>query len=417
MNSYKQCLIFLLVLLGSKGNLIAISDYTLVFTFILATIGVKHINQRIPSSILYILIGYIALTSFYYINFGWINYWSSLRFIIRVFTGIFSVLILREELFSRFEKLIILCAKISLVFFAFQLISYSGLKFLVGLPENTIPGLDYRGSWYVNNLFFTLNDNAQFRNSGIAWEPKGFANLLVIAIVINLLRHRFSLNKGLYILFLAAISTFSTTAFIILFSLIPAIFIVNFRSEYKGIFLALSLIFGAIIFNLELVGDKIFKEVEEREAHFVYLEMETDQKAISLGRFGSMQMALMDLPKNPLFGIGMQDKYRTDSEFTHLVYVNGIADFLSRFGIVGIAFLLFCYYKSSKRYFETMRVKGSIYFFIAMMIIFFASAIIINPLYFAFQFYFLIPVYKPITRKRFNLNHIDQIKQTRNNAP
>jgi hypothetical protein len=279
----------------------------------------------------------------------------------------------------------------------------------VGLPENTIPGLDYRGSWYVNNLIFTLNDNAQFRNSGIAWEPKGFANLLVIAIVINLLRHRFTLNKGLSILFLAAISTFSTTAFIILFSLVPAIFIVNFRSEYKGIFLALSLIFGAIIFNLELVGDKIFKEVEEREAHFVYLEMETDQKAISLGRFGSMQMALMDLPKNPVFGIGMQDKYRTDSEFTHLVYVNGIADFLSRFGIAGMAFLFFCYYKSSKRYFEGMRVKGSIYFFLAMMIIFFASAIIINPLYFAFQFYFLIPAYKPLERKRINLKHLDQL--------
>ena len=417
MNRYKQCLIFLLVLIGSKGNLIAISDYTLVFTFIFSVLGIQLSNQRVPSSILFILLGYIALSTFYYINFGWINYWSSLRFIIRVFTGIFSVLILREELFSRFERLLILCAKISLVFFAFQLVSYSGLKFLVGLPENMIPGLDYRGDWYVNNLLFTLNDNAQFRNSGIAWEPKGFANLLVIAIVINLLRNRFSLNKGLYILFLAAISTFSTTAFIILFSLIPAIFIVNFRNEYKGIFLAMSLIFGALIFNLELVGDKIFKEVEEREAHFVYLEMETDQKAISLGRFGSMQMALMDLPKNPIFGIGMQDKYRTDSEFTHLVYVNGIADFLSRFGIVGLAFLLFCYYKSSKRYFETMRVKGSIYFFLAIMIIFFASAIIINPLYFAFQFYFLIPAYNPIARKRFNLNHIDQIKQTRNNAP
>jgi hypothetical protein len=416
MNRYKQGLIFLLVLLGSKGNLIAISDYTLVFTFIYAAIGFQQTNQRIPSSVFYILIGYIALTSFYYINFGWINYWSSLRFIIRVFTGIFSVLILREELFSRFEKLIILCAKISIFFFAFQLISYSGLKFLVGLPENTIPGLDYRGSWYVNNLLFTLNDNAQFRNSGIAWEPKGFANLLVIAIVINLLRHRFSLNKGLYILFLATISTFSTTAFIILFSLIPAIFIVNFRSEYKGIFLALSLIFGAIIFNLELVGDKIFKEVEEREAHFVYLEMETDQKAISLGRFGSMQMALMDLPKNPVFGIGMQDKYRTDSEFTHLVYVNGIADFLSRFGIAGIVFMFFCYYKSAKRYFERMRVKGSIYFFLAMMIIFFASAIIINPLYFAFQFYFLIPTYKPIVRKRFNFSHIDHFKQIKRNS-
>jgi hypothetical protein len=168
-----------------------------------------------------------------------------------VFTGIFAVLILREELFTRFEKLIILCSKISLVFFAVQLLSYNGLKWFVGLPETSIPGLDYRGSWYVNNFLFTLNDNAEFRNSGIAWEPKGFANLLVIAIVINLVRNRFTFNKGFYILFVAAITTFSTTACIILFSLIPAIFISNFRTEYKGLFLTLSLILGAFIFNLD----------------------------------------------------------------------------------------------------------------------------------------------------------------------
>jgi hypothetical protein len=64
------------------------------------------------------------------------------------------------------------------------------------------------------------------------------------------------------------------------------------------------------------------------------LDVYTDKDNVTLGRFGSMQLALLDFAKNPILCIGMQDKFRTDSEFTHLVYVNGIADFLSRFGLL-----------------------------------------------------------------------------------
>jgi hypothetical protein len=100
---------------------------------------------------------------------------------------------------------------------------------------------------------------------------------------------------------------------------------------------------------------------------------------------------MMDLPKNPLTGVGMQDKFRTEGEHTHLVYVNGLADFLSRFGILGLAFLAYCYGRSCHAFFRGTETRGWIFFFLMLAIIFFASAIIINPVFFALQFYFLLP--------------------------
>jgi hypothetical protein len=59
-----------------------------------------------------------------------------------------------------------------------------------------------------------------------------------------------------------------------------------------------------------------------------------------------------------------------------------------------------------------MKIKGAVFFFLTMLIIFFASAIIINPLYFAFQFFFLIPREKSsLQRKPIQLKHITQFRR------
>ncbi|MBX7181393.1 MAG: hypothetical protein K1X82_04715 [Bacteroidia bacterium] len=389
MNKHKRNIALLLIFIGAKGNIIAISDGLLLFTFFYTVFYIRFFKVPIPKSALYLLYGYIVLTILYMVKFNWVNYYSTIRFAMKMYTGFFGILILKEHLFYLFEKCLVTLSKVSLFFFPIQLIAYPYLKQFIGIFETLIPPLDYRGNWYVNNFIFTMNDNAMYRNSGFAWEPKGFANLLILAIFINLLRTGFTRNRNLTILFITILTTQSTTAIVTIFSMIPAFFLYNLKSQTKMLYFIISIFVGIGMFNLDIVGNKIINEFNNSGEHLKYMDVDTDMDKVTLGRFGSMQLALMDFAKNPILGIGMQDKFRTDSEFTHLVYVNGIADFLSRFGLVGMIFLAYTYYQSTKKITQYYNKKGFIFLFLSFLFIFFASAIIINPLYFAFEFYFL----------------------------
>ena len=101
-------------------------------------------------------------------------------------------------------------AYISLPFFVLQLFDYQLAKVFVGLIENNLTFLNYRSDWYANNIIFTINDNAMFRNSGFAWEPKGFANLLVLGTIINLLINQFKFNRSIIVLTVALLTTLSS---------------------------------------------------------------------------------------------------------------------------------------------------------------------------------------------------------------
>jgi hypothetical protein len=299
------------------------------------------------------------------------------------------IILLNKSFFIYLEKIIVVLALISLPFYTIQLINYEFLKSFVGLVENNLSFLDYRSDWYVNNLFFTLNDNALFRNSGFTWEPKGFANLLAIAALLNLIIHKFKFNKSLFIIFIALLTTLSTAGFVIFFIFIP-LFIYQQRNRLNILKLFFIVIVALPIFSLEFMSDKIINEAYSRDNNLKYIVAKTDQETVSLGRFGSMALAFLDFPANPITGIGMQDIERTQGLHTRLVWVNGLADFLSRFGLLGITFLLYTYLLSIKLILKNFGIsKGHYTVMLIFLSIFFASAVIIQPLFFAFQFYFL----------------------------
>ncbi len=383
-------LVLLLIFIGAKGNLIALADITLVLALLWTTYLIRASKTKIPVGFYYFTALYIVLTLCYFFKFGWVNIWSSSRLFIKITYGVFTLLLVRDKIFYYYERIIVLFSAISLPLFLLQIVAFPYLKWFVGLIENNIPALNYRENWYVNNFIFTLNENALLRNSGMAWEPKGFANMVLIAIVFNLLRTKFVLDKRFYILVITLLTTFSTTGIFILVFLVPFIFVNNYRASYRPLLVIVFAFVGLGVYSSGVVSDKITREIDEREKHLVYLDAETNQQSITLGRFGSFVLAFRDLPKNPLIGIGMQDSERTDGTNTHLVYVSGLADFLSRFGIIGILFLVITYYWSSKAMFEKFKVEGAVIMTFIFMSIFFASAIIISPLFFCFQFYYLI---------------------------
>lgn len=397
-------LVLLLVFISAKGSVVALSDVTLVGA-LLSSIHV-FIKRRlsIDRTFIFVVIGYICLTGLYLWQFGWINITSSTRVLVKLSLGYFVVKSVQEDLFLLFERIVVKLALISLPLYVFQLISFSTLKQLVGWFEQLFPALNYRGDWYVNSFIFTLNENGMFRNSGFAWEPKGFATFLVFAILINLLRNQFRSNKALLILLLALTTTLSTVGF---FVIVTCVFFIYFRNQQTNISKLLIPLYvvGSIgVFSLDFMYDKIENEVDNRTSHLKYVDVETDANSITLGRFGSMQLALLEFPKHPLIGIGMQDSERIQGKHTYLVWVNGLADWLSRFGLVGMLFLVISYSLSSKWLFYYFNARGSIVWVIACLFLFFASAVIINPFFMAFQCYgFTKGSFK---RVAINYNHI-----------
>ncbi|MDA7803876.1 O-antigen ligase family protein [Crocinitomix sp.] len=386
-NTVDKLLVLLMIFIGSKGNLIALSDVTLVFTLLFSFYHFQKRGKKYTRQFALFSGAYLIISIIFLLKFDWINISSSIRLFIKLLVGYQVISTIGLAFLIHYERYIYVFAAISLPFFAIQLISYEGLKLIIGFFENAIPGLDYRGDWYVNSFFFTLNDNAEFRNSGMAWEPKGFANMIDLAIIFNLMRNKFKINKRLIILTLALITTFSTLGYLVLCIVIPVLYVINIKSRQKKI---IAFFLGAIVvvsvLSLDFMLSKITSEIENRESHFVYIDNETDARSVTLGRFGSMALAVKDFPKNPWVGIGMQDKERTQGKYTRLVWVSGLADFLSRFGIIGVIFLILTYFKSSILISQTYGYNGGWIIFTAFMMIFFASAIIINPLFFCFQF-------------------------------
>ena len=138
------------------------------------------------------------------------------------------------------------------------------------------------------------------------------------------------------------------------------------------------------------MSDKILNEINTSENNLKYIDAKTNLESVSLGRFGSMELAFIDFPKNPMLGIGMQDKERTQGENVRLVWVSGLADYLSRFGLLGLCFLFYSYSRSIKMILNRFGItQGNYTILFIFIFIFFASAVIIQPLFFAFQFYYL----------------------------
>jgi len=387
-------LVVLVVLISAQGNIIAISDGLLFFTLGFAYYLFKKKKNKIQSNFFIFTLAYGVITFIYYLKFGWINPSSTLRAYLKILTAYLTVYVLKDSLFQKFETIIFRFALISLPLYAIQLVAYQNLKGIIGLPESIFPFLDYRSNWYVNSVFFTLNDDAISRNSGFCWEPKGFANLLCVALIINLLNNKFTVNKRGIVLLITLLTTFSTVGYVILITCIGTLYIYNQNARLIFLMIPFFIPMGYLLLNQEFMLNKIKNEFNDRETYLDYSTTEFDQETKSLGRFGSLMVDLKDFPKNPIFGVGMQDNERTQGQFTYLVRVNGLSETLSRFGLVGILFVIITVAISSTRIFSIYNSKGALFFFLTFMFISFASALTLNLFFLIIQFFCFIKMNK-----------------------
>jgi hypothetical protein len=390
-------LTFLLVIIGSHASWLAVSDVTLVLFFFIASYFYIIRGFNLHYEVIIFLVGYFLLLIWYFFDFGWFNFTSSFRLLIKLFLGYIIVKQVGLTLIFHFEEIVYKLVLISMGFWIIQLIDFDAVFYMVGLFEKIFPFLDYRGDKFANIWVFTVNNSANYehwyRNSGFAWEPKGFANYIFIALVFNFLKQKKSnlKNRRGLVYFLAMLSTFSTTGYILLF--VYAVFVITnlYSITSRALSMSAVMIFSiSLFFGSPLLYEKIKNEIDMTAKLTSYVEMQGDsEERKSLGRFGSLAVDFNDFMKRPLFGVGMQEEERTQGLFVQIVRVNGFSDLLSRFGLFGVIFVFLSYYISFRYVAVACQSRGGAILTAGFFILSFGSAIILNPLFFAFQFLFV----------------------------
>ncbi|GAB2495613.1 O-antigen ligase family protein [Algoriphagus taiwanensis] len=373
-------LVFLIIFKSSQASVLAFSPLTtiiaLLYSFYLFTKrGLKFDLFFVRINVLYILLNFA-----YFLYFKENDFILSIYVLLKINYAYFTIKIVKDTFFLIYENIIYILCLISLPLFLVQLINYDLLFSFLSLPQRFIPFLEYRNDRLANFVFFTLESHGSvYRNSGFAWEPKGFANFIVVAIIINLIFSNFQLNKKLFVYYIALITTTSTTAFICAFILVPFWYILNKNSRFLPLFIIVSFSFILVFLSLDFGFSKIKYEINMREEYKELLDDTREFESRSLGRFPSFIVDFNDFLKSPIFGYGFNPHLRTQSNYTKLVRVNGFSDWLATYGLIGLSVFIFFHLRFFNRILKSFHYSGVAVLFLIIFVIYFASTLTTHP--------------------------------------
>ena len=384
-------LIGLIILKSTQASVLAFSPITTVLCFLYAWYVFIYRGCKFDKLIFQFVLVYVVINLCYYISLGSNNFVLAFYVLIKFLYAYMTIKIVQEDFFPIYEKIIYYLAFISLPLFVIQLINYKALFAVIGIVQNNIDFLNYRNDRFANLFFFTLESHGSvFRNSGFAWEPKGFANFLVLAILINVLNQGFKFNKRLIVFLLALITTTSTTGYLITFFLIPMFYLYNSKIKSSLLMFFLLVPISLFVLSLDFGYEKIKREIKGRDEYIELLEDDREFESRSLGRFPSLMVDVKDFLKKPIIGYGFNSDKRTQSAYTKLVRVNGFSDLLATFGAIGIIFFAYSYFKAFKSYISVFNYKGVFIILIIFFVIYFASTLTTHPFWLMLCFLFLI---------------------------
>ena len=388
-------LTWVIILIAGVGNTITTSNITLVIVMFFTLYIFIEREEKFDNffkyfTILYFIFYFIHILKFHYIDF------REFREYIKIFYAYIFIKLVYKDFFRLYTNIIYKLALISLFLYALQLYDYSMMKAFIGLIDHNIAFLDYRDGWYENLFFFTVNDNGMYRNSGFAWEPKGFGTFLTLAFLFRLFLNKFKLiDKQNIVYLLAIVTTLSTATYSVFLFAVLGFYLLNKKITFK---LFSSLLILPIVFliftQVDFMKEKIENEFNTSDKYLNYVTDRRDSRELgatsrSLGRFGSMILDYRDFIKEPLVGYGLYSEKRTMYSVAgiKLVRVNGFSDFLAKFGLIGIIFLIYSLFKTFKKVSKQFKFKGYYMIPLSILMTSFASTILLTPMYLSLLFY------------------------------
>lgn len=387
--------IIILLLFSSFSNEMFLANntynYAVLFLIMMAYL-LKY--QNFPIVYFKIILVFIIYNIVHLLFFQDIHLLFISRYAFYISLAFFTIRINFNQFLIRLEKTVFVGAMISLPLFLIQCFAFNPLyKFLSTIQHflGIISPQFHDGTYYTNTLFYTINTTDQNRNCGFMFEPGAFGSILALTIALNLINNNFNLwNKRLIILLLALISTFSTTAFLALISIL-LFYLVNSKLRAKLLLAPALIIVIILVLQLPFMTNKILsvsKDPDKQLKNTIQM-YNYSQNTQSLGRFAGLLLNIVDFKKSPIIGIGghniltekVKNRWGVNS-------VNGLGNYLVTFGLIGILLLLYNLYRTFKSITTNNNLKGHYYLVLIVLIMSFSFMLLESPLLFAFQIYY-----------------------------
>lgn len=382
----------LLVLISANANILSTSDIlwfavlgfiflTAIFKKVIKLDDIKFISIFSAVFLFFVIIRDLLVNSLDS-TFLFSDIVFLFKFILLVYL---YCLILKNNAAAYIVTVITHLTIISFFFFALQLASGELIYKLstgIGLPApNQIPG-------YTNFVIFTfVKDFHNYSNSGFAWEPAAFGAFLIIALLLNLSLNKFKFEKKSYILIAGIITTFATTDYLALLILLFLVYRYKVP-KINAMAIFIILIFAVVIATVPILGNKItdtyYEDMDDlNRLKFLATYYKHDNMQIPLNRFSSMVYIYDNFGANLILGVS--NKYDAIINKSYSINIsNGIFDFLAKFGLVGLIYLLYKYTRFFLNY--VLKVEYVIYCILILLVLSFGEPILSLPIVLVFLF-------------------------------
>lgn len=268
------------------------------------------------------------------ITLGQIGYLACANFIVKFVGAILVASILGGKFKYAYLNVMTFISVFCLVCF---LLSLFGFHFPDFMPKDAT-----HSSIVLYTLPAEANayDNFILRNCGMFWEPGAYAGYIIVAFLLFINNFKELLNKQrkkFIVLFVALVSTMSTTGFILLFAVF-AIYLFRPGQKKAIIVLGLIIFIPVVIYlfiTIPFLGEKITSQYEAASM--------LDYTDAEHSRFGTIIFQMPYIRLHPLFGNGLIMKTRFSM---HLGYfseedLNGFGNgFFNSTASMGIIFML-----------------------------------------------------------------------------
>ena len=335
-------ILLFLVLLGRKQKVVIQKEYIwffsiLVFVMIMQSITMDFVDIR-----------------------------SSIGILIRFLFPLLGILILQHRFTQKYINIVYILSIFGLTFFCLKNLSPSFNDFIISLGQNLPFDEESQQHFIIYSSRAKEHFNFILSNSGFAYEPGAYSIILGIALIFNIIEKGKLLTKYGIVFILCLISTFSTAGYIALFIILIGYayhqIIKRRRVNSVAVFFILLFLSFVIFTMADFMQNKIESQVELLQDPYE-----------TRGRFASAQADITTWLTNPLWGTGKSESTYLETAyqlgFTSAHRVNGLANFLAKFGIFIFILYLYLLYRSLQLYSRSFGLNDLSYSFYCLALL------------------------------------------------
>ena len=343
----------LIITIAVSGTPYFSTDLLNVPLFIILFIVFLLRKKNIDILFLWVVMFFIIVTALQTYMFNFFSLQSVLGAFLRVVNGYLIIKILGTGFARYYVNTFTTISILSLIFFILILLVPDFSNFLKGfVPYFQI--FNFADSEADSILIYTIHHYTLLRNPGPFWEAGAFGGYLVLAYALNSIMSHKNDKLKKYVLLVTILSTFSTTAYLALFTFILIKNYTKTKNLFLRMFFVLFLsIFGYFaVFNISFLGEKIVHQMTKAaETDDVYKDSTNSQRFLNILR------DYEDLKGYEISGRGSNPFTRYSFDPENQIRTVGLTDLIVRLGVPYLLFIMFLLHRSLN-YFVKFYIHG-----------------------------------------------------------